>query len=599
MQPKYTTSTNNILQPTPKRARQSRSCLQVHVRYESTVQRTVWLYRIVFSTQTRVLLWCLLCAVLIPPLPALAEAEAIDSVVQLDSTPLDYQPAPQPPALPPVDPTLTESESNVRAEMVQEALLEPEENSPSSETDEEGSFTLTPPIDLHSLQSTNTSQIGSGTTTTNDLDDVVATTATTTVVDALVASTSSQQNNDENQVVPSSDEADTEAAESAVRLVDSNTSSRASPENDTVDDQPPDVAAPFGPVSTPLSFVESDSHVTFSRDDCVVIENGSFYCQKTTDEVIPADGLFSAPDESGTLEIFLVRNGERHQITSNNYDDASPFYDQYSNTIVWHRLIDDRYQIISYDVARGEETQLTHTSVNNMEPSRHGRFTVWQRWIENNWEIILHDGVEERRLTNSIEHDIAPRIRGSLVIWNTRTAHGTHELQTYDIAQQTFTRINDSSGLSVRNPRMVVLFDEIHQNGDIITRGFDLLTGEVVPLSAIPRDLPDRIPVSDSTGETRALIQVNPTVPKSDSDSDDDADDVSTIVIGDELETLDLRSATTTETATTTPAEVEFELDLSTSTATTSATEKIDGLPEIVDVVIPPFEESTASSTHG
>jgi hypothetical protein len=193
-------------------------------------------------------------------------------------------------------------------------------------------------------------------------------------------------------------------------------------------------------------------------------------------------------------------------------DDAAPYFDSNTGTIVWHRLIDDRFQIISYDIESGEEYQVTNTSSNNMEPTRQGEYISWQRWVDDNWEIILYDGQQELQITDSTEHDIAPHIRGAMIIWNSRTNNGDQTLKTYDIVNRTFTTIADSDGVSVSNPRMVVMYEALYENGDVIMKGFDLVTGEIIPLNSTPRDMPDSIPSNDTTGETRALIQSKPAV---------------------------------------------------------------------------------------
>jgi hypothetical protein len=261
-----------------------------------------------------------------------------------------------------------------------------------------------------------------------------------------------------------------------------------------------------------VSVVESDSAYSFSKNECTRIEDGSFYCQEREQKEIAEDALIAAPDEDGDLEIYLIRDGEQIQISNNKVDDASPYYDQKSGTLVWHRLINDRYQIISFDPETGEELQLTDGAVNNMEPTRQGEYISWQRWVDDNWEIILYDGQQELQITDSTEHDIAPHIRGAMIIWNSRTNNGDQTLKTYDIVNRTFTTIADSDGVSVSNPRMVVMYEALYENGDVIMKGFDLVTGEIIPLNSIPRDVPDSIPSNDTTGETRALIQSKPTV---------------------------------------------------------------------------------------
>ena len=345
---------------------------------------------------------------------------------------------------------------------------------------------------------------------------------------------------------------------------------------ETVTDEA-DVASDTGEL---VSIVQSDAAFAFTRNECTRIEDGSFYCQKNEGVTMAEDSLIAAPDADGDLEIYLVRDGVRTQITHNVVDDASPYYDEYSKTIVWHRLINDRYQIISYDVKTGEEEQLTNTSVNNMQPTRHGDYTVWQRWVDNNWEIVLYDGHNEKQITDSPRHDIAPHIRGPLVIWNSRSNDGTQSLMTYDIKDRTYTTIADGEGVSVANPRMIVMYEATYENGDIIMKGFDLVSGEIIPLQSIPKQLPDDLPETDSTGETRALIQSKPTPKQTDVVGDESTSGSSTPPIIPDIDdgTLDLRPSTTPD----------IVIDEIVEGAATSS---------IPDLVVPPADEATSMST--
>jgi len=300
--------------------------------------------------------------------------------------------------------------------------------------------------------------------------------------------------------------------------------------------------------------------------------------------------LIAAPDSDGDLEIYLQRSGVSTQLTNNLVDDAAPYYDQYSDTIVWHRLINDRYQIMSYDIESATETQVTAGETNNMEPARHGEYIVWQRWVDTNWEIILFDGTREQQITKSVAHDIAPHMRGSLVIWNTRFDDGRQQLQTYDISERTYTVIKDADGVTVSNPRMVVMYEAMYANGDVITKGFDLVSGESVPLEALPRQLPDSLPSSEPTGEVRALIQQKPPELQGDeldSDAQPDLDPPLDI----EIDPL----------GTTTPP--VFELDLRSASSTSGLTSPFDTTQatttdtNVSDLIIAPYD-MTATSTQ-
>lgn len=271
----------------------------------------------------------------------------------------------------------------------------------------------------------------------------------------------------------------------------------------------PEVASSSEVMGDTVVVVESDSAFSFNKDECTVLASGSFYCAKNGDKGLK-DDLFAAPDIDGDLEIFFTKDGVESQVTSNVVDDAAPFYDKNSNTIVWHRLINDRYQIVSYDVDSGEETIITNTKENNMEPNRQGKYTVWQRWSNGGWNIILFDGEAEKQLTKTTSHNVAPYIHGTLVVWNQHDQVNERTIEMYDIVSETFVTIDDPEGMSVSNPRMVFVYDSLHPNGDIVTKGYDVFAKKFIDLDTLPRSLPEELPESDSTGETRALIQNKP-----------------------------------------------------------------------------------------
>jgi hypothetical protein len=271
-----------------------------------------------------------------------------------------------------------------------------------------------------------------------------------------------------------------------------------------------------------ISTVYSDAVMQFNRNDCVTVEDGSFYCQTKKDDVEQgSDGMYALQDKDGDLEIFLQKNGELTQLTFNTVDDAAPYFDTSSNSIVWHRLVDERYQIIAFDLDTNQEVQLTADNVNNMEPSRSGVNTMWQRWNGDNWDIVLYDGRETKFITDSQFHDIAPNIKGDLVMWNRLLPDTTQTIELYDLVTGEFTTITDDEGGALSNPRMVLVYETQFANGDVITKGYDVDTGEITPLANNPAELPEELPEPDATGETRALLQPKNPV-KEDSEVTDD-----------------------------------------------------------------------------
>lgn len=348
-----------------------------------------------------------------------------------------------------------------------------------------------------------------------------------------------------------------------------------------------------------VQYVYTTSDYQFTDTECVAVGDGSFYCteQSSLSSLALADDVFAAPDADGDMEIFVRLAGEEVQVTDNLVDDAAPDYDAVSNTMVWHRSINDRFQIILYDYKRGEEKVLTSGNKNHMEPSVFDEYVVWQEWVNDNWEIALYDGDGIRYLSDNDIPDVAPNINEQYVIWNTVGAGGERMAKVYDITTGATEVIDDYDGGAVKNPRFVLVYDTEYENGDVITRGYDPKNGTIQSLGTLPADMPDEIPPVDQTGETRALIQN-----KSSNGRDDVVEDTDLVASpsasGSTTLSISIPVATTTDGASE-PTEIIVPEFVATSTddvleEVTQASTTVIGVNDIEDVVIPP---RTASST--
>jgi len=360
-----------------------------------------------------------------------------------------------------------------------------------------------------------------------------------------------------------------------------------------------------------VNAVTNDENLySFSRDECTLVGDGSFYCAKMDEGVAPlnADRIFAATDAEGDKEIFVEHAGEITAFTENSVDDDAPYYDEVSDSIVWHRLVDGRYQIISHVLEEDSEVQLTKTSYNNMEPSRYGDAIVWQSWVQNGWEIILFDDGELVQLTENDIPDIAPSINKNYIVWQSQK-DGAWSAKVYDRTTGDIETIEDAEGLSIENARFVLVYDTKDENGDIETRGYDPKTKRSVPLSATPASIPDELPEPDQTGEERALVQtVTQLKPKT---GEDDP-----LPTGDPLDSDDLSDGATStdseiEDVVLPPADEEEALiddveDTATSSPELPPELVIEAIPEtesptehISDVVIPPFTPELADPQEG
>ncbi|HEX4799306.1 MAG TPA: hypothetical protein VFV22_02085 [Candidatus Paceibacterota bacterium] len=274
-----------------------------------------------------------------------------------------------------------------------------------------------------------------------------------------------------------------------------------------------DAAAYTEPAQPLINTVTNDENrLSFAQSECATMDDGTYYCvkQKEESEIVYTDRVYSAPDEDGDLEIFIEKGGDITQITRNTFDDDAPYFDESTNTITWHRLIDGRYQIMIYDIEHTDEQQITFDRYNNMHPSRFGEITVWQGWIGNDWEIFMMHGTDEPyMLTDNVVHDISPQINGTHVVWQS-FEHDVWVMKVYDIRTKHTETIEGNDGGTIENPRFVLVYDSKSESGDVLIRGYDLGSGENIELGAKPVSLPDEIPDPEQTGQKRALVSQTP-----------------------------------------------------------------------------------------
>jgi hypothetical protein len=256
------------------------------------------------------------------------------------------------------------------------------------------------------------------------------------------------------------------------------------------------------------SLVTNDNYYQFNRQSCVAIGDGTFHCSvKTAADIDSGSVVYASVGENNTSEIFLrTKRGESIQITDSVYDDTAPFYDPETLQIVWQRTIDGRQQIVLYDIEDKKEMQLTFSRTNNMEPKVSSAGIVWQAWDGNDWEIMYFDGVYTEQITDNQSQDVTPVIEVEYILW-TVLGGEEQEARVYSLADKEAVTIAGHSGGAITNPRFILVYDTLFDNGDVVTQGFDPITGLSAPIAAKAAPKPVEIPNPDPIGEIRALIQ--------------------------------------------------------------------------------------------
>lgn len=484
--------------------------------------------------------------------------------------------------------TTSEEISEQEASSTDSTSLESDVSSTSSTTvDQSTSETDTTTATTTASTTTSTSTPSPAATSTASsttlTPEEVSTTTSTTTSDSLSTTTSeivgggsSTDDSEESRV-------DTSMGSSSTTTTDMSGEDQATIESDSSDQSSEDDNQPSGVTEENIKealitattsdlirkvvesidyLVTEENYYQFSKQSCVMVGEGAFHCSENKEKVIDSNAVvYSELGENMNLEIFIkTSKGKVKQITDNQYEDASPHYDPESRQIAWQRLIDGRYQIILYNLDTEEETQLTFSRTNSMEPAVSKEGVVWQEWDNNDWEIMFFDGTYTDQLTDNGTQDLDPVIEDEYVIW-TVIGENSQFAQVYSIASKEVVTINNHDGGSIVNPRFVLVYDTQFENGDIVTQKFDPDTGFSLPVAARSAPEPIDIPEADTTGEIRALIQNKGSSKDSGKVVVDNATDDDTLKISaDDEETLIV-------VASTTPDEIG---DIATGTASSS-----------------------------
>lgn len=444
-------------------------------------------------------------------------------------------------------------------------------------------------------------------------EDVITATTTGTVTEEKVASSTTEVTDDESSNVATSTDSENTSSGSGGSGSDAGTETEVveddvatstatstsdihviEDEEDTeVQDDTVSTTTDEANTETPVIEAEillsEDNFYQFSKQSCVAVGDGTFHC--SSNELNSYDSksvVYAELGESGNMEIFLQTSDDAvRQITDNEYDDTAPYYDPETLQIAWQRLIDDRHQVILYDIAKDKESQLTFSRTNNMEPKVSVDGVVWQAWDNNDWEIMYFDGQFTDQITDNNTQDVAPVIRDKYILW-TVIGRSDQEAKVYSLDSKEILTISGYDGGIIENPRFVLVYDTKFENGDVITQGFDPTTGISQPIAAQPAPDPVDIPLPDPIGEIRALIQNKSTFEDEvDADLGDSGgkNSTSTATSSDTLNLKDnsdgdIQISTTTDSVSDVFELTEFDLIL---TETEINFEELDEIEELLD----------------
>lgn len=261
---------------------------------------------------------------------------------------------------------------------------------------------------------------------------------------------------------------------------------------------------------------------TFDEGDCTLVANGEFYCiasgperQATSDPRVYAE-----KDREGDREIYYFDGVEVHRITNNGYDDFAPVFDSENLQIAWQAMIQDRLQVMLYDVPTRTTRQVTMGRENASNPDLAHGMLVFQQWVGTNWEVMRTavpkhgEPFEIEQMTDNAVHDMFPRVYDHLITWQ-REKGSSWEVVVYDFTTGRTHELEKSDTTRYDHPRFALLFDSTHNNGDVETVGYDLESGEMMELGTranpqpiVPRSPKDEVPDAPVQAASSSAVKV-------------------------------------------------------------------------------------------
>lgn len=147
----------------------------------------------------------------------------------------------------------------------------------------------------------------------------------------------------------------------------------------------------------------------------------------------------------GRQQIYYEYSGNRIFITSSSNNHIHPV--AAGRFITWEEVIKGESQVIVYDVLNQTSLSLS-TFSNNQNPvvDSQGQ-VVWERWIDEKWQIIYYDGALTTKQLSFDSTAIRPDIRGTEVVFAQYSAADDlwHNIK-YDLVTDQTTDLGGSNG---------------------------------------------------------------------------------------------------------------------------------------------------------
>lgn len=151
-------------------------------------------------------------------------------------------------------------------------------------------------------------------------------------------------------------------------------------------------------------------------------------------EYLQTDSLsVGAQPVAGFSQIYYTYNGNAVYVTEDDgHNRHSPVASD--EFVAWVETIDGAGQIFLHNVLTETTTQITNEGT-NLSPAIYLDQIVWQKWVDESWQIYYYDGLAVRRLSNSDGSAIRAKIEEGRAVYAEQLAQSgqwrvvLHDLQ--------------------------------------------------------------------------------------------------------------------------------------------------------------------------
>jgi hypothetical protein len=132
----------------------------------------------------------------------------------------------------------------------------------------------------------------------------------------------------------------------------------------------------------------------------------------------------------GYQQVYYVSRNKKSYITSGPRNHTKPHLN--SDWVAYNEIVNGAGQILLYNITADTTTQLTYTSTNQNIQLDDGR-AVWERWVEDRWQVMFYDGISVRQLTAG-DVAVRPDIEGDSIVYAQQSLLGIWTAYKYSIS---------------------------------------------------------------------------------------------------------------------------------------------------------------------